>query len=70
MYTLIFSSIFIFIEWKEKQLGKISISLSLEENSLLKRSKDGKTLLVLLSMSTIEPLIFNCCLGVSLSNDS
>ena len=70
MYTLIFSLIFIFVEWKKKQLGKTSISLSLEENSLLKRLKDGKTLLVFLSMSIIGSLIFNHCLRVSLSNDS
>ena len=69
IYTLIFSLLFVFVEWKEKQLGKISIGLSPRENSLLKRSKNRKTLLVLLFISTIEPLIFNCCLEVSLSND-
>ena len=56
IYTLLFSLLFLFIEWKEKQLGNISISLSPRENSVLKGLKEGKTL-------------FNCCLGVNfLSN--
>jgi len=70
MYTLILSSLFLFVEWKEKQLGKTSISLSLGENLLLNELKDRKTLLILLSMFTIEPLIFNHCLGVSLFSNS
>jgi len=53
IYTLILSSLFLFVEWKEKQLGKTSISLSLGENSLLNELKDRKTLLILLSMFTI-----------------
>ena len=55
---------------KGEATRKTSISLSPREISLLKGSKDRKTSLVLLSMSTIEPLMFNHCLGVSLSNDS
>ena len=55
---------------KGEATRKTSISLSPGEISLLKGSKDRKTSLVLLSMSIIEPLMFNHCLGVSLSNDS
>ena len=60
---------FVFIEWKEKQLEKMSISLSSGENSLLKGLNKGKTLLSLLLELTMDPLTFNHCLGVNfLSN--
>jgi len=70
MYALILSLFFLIVEWKEKQLGKTSISLSPGENSLLNESKDGKILLILLSMSTIKTLILSHCLGVSLFSNS
>ena len=57
------------MEWKEKQLGNISISLSPEENSVLKRLKKGKTLLNLLFVSTTGSLMFNPYLGVNFSSD-
>ena len=42
----------------------MSISLSSEENSLLKEINKGKTLLSLLLALTISPLMFNHCLRV------
>ena len=42
----------------------MSISLSSEENSLLKEINKGKTLLSLLLVLTISPLMFNHCLRV------
>ena len=69
MCTFLLSLLFLFMEWKEKQLGNISISLSPEENSVLKRLKKGKTLLNLLFVSTTGPLMFNPCLGVNFSSD-
>ena len=63
------SSLFLFIEWKEKWLGKILISLSLGRNSKPKELNKEKTLLSLLLVSTIGPLTFNCCLGVSFLNN-
>ena len=56
IYTFLLSLLFLFVEWKEKQLENILISLSPGENSVLKGLKEGKTL-------------FNHCLGVKfLSN--
>ena len=69
MCTFLLSLLFPFMEWKEKQLGNISISLSPEENSVLKRLKKGKTLLNLLFVSTTGPLMFNPYLGVNFSSD-
>ena len=64
------SLLFLFEKWKEKWLGKIFISLFPRKNSQLNREKKGTILLNLLFMSIIRPLIFNHCLGVSLSSDS
>ena len=69
MCTFLLSLLFLFMEWKEKQLGNISISLSPEENSVLKGLKKGKTLFNLLFASTTGLLIFNLCLGVNFSSD-
>ena len=44
-------------KWKEKWLEKISIILYPEENSELRESKKGNTLLKWLSISTTGPLI-------------
>ena len=62
--------LFLFKEWKEKWFGKISISLFPGENSWLKGEKERRISLNLLSISTIGPPIFNCCLGVSRSSKS
>ena len=59
---------FLFKEWNEKHLGKISISLFSGENSQLKEENEGKFSLELLSMSIIGPLIFEFCLGISYFN--
>ena len=69
MYAFLLSLLFLFVEWKEKQLGNISIILSPGENLVLKRLKKGKTLFNLLFASTIGHLIFNCCLIVNLLSD-
>jgi len=69
IYTFLLSLLFLLEEWKEKQLGKMSISLSSEENSLLKEINKGKTLLSLLLALTISPLMFNHCLGVNFLSD-
>jgi len=42
-----------------RQLGKMLIKQELGENSIFNRSKKGRTLLNLLSISTIEPLMFS-----------
>ena len=55
---------------KGKTAKKISISLSPEVNFLLKRSKDGKISLNLLSISTTGPLTFKHCFGVSFSSNN
>ena len=56
-------------EWNEKQLGNISINLSLGENSILKELKEENTLFSLLFVLTIDPLMFSYCLGINfLSN--
>ena len=69
MCAFLLSLLFLFIEWKEKQLGNISISLSSRENSVLKGLKEEKTLFNLLFAFTIKPLMFNCYLEVKfLSN--
>jgi len=47
-------------KWKEKQLGKQSMILSSGENSGLRESNEGKTLLKQLSMSTKLPLMRPC----------
>ena len=60
----------LFEEWKEKWFRNTSIGLFPSENSWLKGEKKGKTSLNLLSMSTIEPLILDCCLGIRLFSDS
>jgi len=52
-------SLHLITEWKEKQLEKISIRCEPGENSEFNRSNEGKTLLNLLSMSTIVLLIFS-----------
>ena len=70
MCIFMLSSLCLFVEWKEKQLGKTSISLSPGENFLLNRSNNGKISLILLSISIIGPLMFKHCFGVSLSNDN
>lgn len=62
IYVFMLSSFLLFIEWKKKQLEKMSISLSLGENSLLNKLKEGKTLFNLLFTSTIGPLSSNHCL--------
>ena len=46
----------------------MSISLFPSENSQLKEEKKGMILLNLLSVFTIEPLIFKCYLGISSFN--
>ena len=69
MYAFLLSFIFLFVEWKEKQLGNISIILSPGENLVLKGLKEGKTLFNLLFASIIGPLMFNCCLRVNLLSD-
>ena len=56
--------------WKEKWFEKMSMRQWPSINSLLKGSKDEKTLLNLLSTWTTGPLIFNHYLGVRLFNDS
>ena len=67
--AFLLSSFLQFKEWNKKWLGNISINLSPEENSILKKLKEENTLFSLLFTSTIEPLMFNHCLGVSfLSN--
>ena len=48
----------------------MSISQASGANSLLRELKKEKTLLNLLSMSTIELLIFKCWNRVSISNDN
>ena len=70
MCAFLLSLLFLFIEWKEKQLENISISLSSrEQNSVLKGLKEEKTLFNILFAFTIEPLMFNCYLEVKfLSN--
>ena len=57
----------LFEGWEEKQFRNMSISLFPGKNSGL---KEGKTLLSLLSMSTIGLLILDCCLDVRLFSDS
>ena len=57
-------------KWKENQLEKISISQDSRVNFLLNRSKERKTLLDLLSILTIGLLIFECWLGIRVSNDN
>ena len=44
---------------------KMSISLFSGKNSRSKEEKEEMILLNLLSISTIKPLIFRCCLGIS-----
>ena len=66
----ILSTLFLFVKWKEKWLGKISVSLFSKENSLLNGLNAENISLVLLSISTTGPLIFKHCLGVSLSNNN
>ena len=65
IYALLLSLLFLFVEWKEKQLENISISLSLEENSVLKELKKEKTLFNLLFGFTTKSLIFNHYLKVN-----
>jgi len=69
MYTFLLSLFFLSNKWKEKWLGKISISLFLIENSLLRGLNKWKILFSLLFTSIIEPLTFNHCLGVNFSSD-
>jgi len=59
---------FLFKEWNEKHLGKISISLFSGENSQLKGENEEKFSLELLSIFIIGPLIFEFCLGISYFN--
>jgi len=59
---------FLFKEWNEKHLEKISISLFPGENSQLKEKNEGKFSLELLSMSIIGPFIFEFCLDISYFN--
>ena len=59
---------FLFKEWNEKHLEKISISLFPGENSQLKGENEGKISLEILSMFMIGPLIFGFCLGISYFN--
>jgi len=56
--------IFVYCMIKRKLLGKFSINLKLEENLLLRGSKDEKIPLRQLLVSTIELLIFCYCLEV------
>ena len=70
MCIFILSLLCLFVEWKEKWLGKTSISLSPEENSLLNRSNNGKISLILLSIPTTRLLMFKCCFEVSLFNNN
>jgi len=65
IYALLLSLLFLFVEWKKKQLENISISLSLEENSVLKELKKEKTLFNLLFGFTTKSLIFNHYLEVN-----
>ena len=61
--------LFLSKEWKENLFGKMSISLFPSKNLWSKGEKEGMILLNLLSMSTIEPLIFRHCLCISPSNE-
>ena len=60
--------LFLSKEWKENWFGNKSISLFPGKNSWLKEEKEGMISLNLLSISTIGPLIFWYCLGMSPSN--
>ena len=57
-------------KWNQNWQEKISISWEPGANSLLKESKEGKTLLNLLFMLTMGSLIFEHWLGVKESNNS
>ena len=56
-WDLRLSSLYLLNKWNEKQLEKMSIILHPEENSGLRGSKEGNTLLKQLSMLTTRPLI-------------
>ena len=66
IYTFLSSLLLLFIEWKEKLLEKILISLFLGENLLLKEIKEGKTPLSLL---LVNSLIFSHYFGVNFLSD-
>ena len=57
IYDLKFWSLYLLNKWKEKWLEKISMILLPGENSGLRGSNEGNTLLKQLSMSTKWPLI-------------
>ena len=62
-----FSICFLVLEewkWKEKWSGNKSISLFLDLNSLLKKEKDGKNLLHLLSTSMSGDFSRSLCLAM------
>ena len=69
IYDFLLSSLFLFREWKEKQLGNISISWSPRENLKLKGINKGKTSFNLLFVSITELLSFNHYLRVSFSSN-
>jgi len=57
--------LFLSKEWKENLFRKIFICLFSSKNLQSKEEKEGMISLNLLSISTIEPLIFRHCLGIS-----
>jgi len=68
-YAFLLSLLFQSKWWKEKQLEKMLINLCLGENSTLRGLKEWRTLLNLLFASMMDPLTFNCYLGVRFSSD-
>ena len=70
MCTFLLSLFFLFVEWNNIWLVKMSISLSPGENTLLNESKEGNILFNLLFASTIGLLKSNHCLDISLTSNN
>ena len=68
--TFILFLFLLFVEWKEKWLGKIFISLFLGENLLLNGLKEENTLFNLLFAFTMGLLSSSHYLGISFLSDS
>ena len=69
IYALLSFLHFLFIQWKENWLGKILISLVLEENSELKESNKERIPFNLLFTLIMVSLTFNYYLGIKFSSD-